>query len=151
MRNALIIAAALTLTACGAPPERKVQVMDDTGMQITMTLRPDSADAYSKGHEAYLALSRRWLDAYTLAGSTPRIALPPVIANMQAIRREMEAIALPQCLAQAKRFRIAAMDRQLAEFTAFLSMTETQAGNLERASALVQSAATVANACDPKI
>ena len=134
MRNALIIASALTLSGCGGPPERKVQVMDDTGMQVTMTLRPDSADAYSKGHEAYLALSRRWLDAYTLAGSTPRIALPPVIANMQALRREMEALALPQCLAQAKRFRIAAMDRQLSEFTNFLSMSDAQPGNLERAS-----------------
>ena len=151
MRIATITLMALVLAACGGPPERKVQVVDDTGTQLAMTLRPDSADAYNKGHEAYLAVSRRWLDAYTLAGSTPRISLPPVIANMQAIRREMEGLALPQCLAQAKRFRVAAMDRQLSEFTAFLAMTETQPGNLDRANQLVESATTVANACNPKI
>lgn len=149
MRHAILSAALLTLAACGGPAAKKVEVVDDTGTRITMTLIPDSASAYTAGHTAYIALSQKWLDAYVLAGATPRISLPPVIASMQALRREMDALPLPACMAQAKRFRLAAMDRQIAELTAFLSMTQSESGNLDRANALVQSATTVIDACKP--
>ncbi|QIL81760.1 hypothetical protein G7047_18945 [Diaphorobacter sp. HDW4A] len=49
-----------------------------------------------------LALYRRWADAERLAFSTSRIALAMPIANLQALKREVEAMDVPSCLNQAK-------------------------------------------------
>lgn len=151
MRQTLAAITIACLTACTDTPERKVDVVDDTGTRLTVTLKADPADKYGSAFAAYQALSQRWLDAYSLAGSTPRIALPPVISDMQGIRREMAALPLPPCLSRAKPFRLAAMDRQLAGMTSFLAMDSADSGNLERASTLVESATAIAKACNPKI
>ena len=47
-------------------------------------------------------LYRRWADAEKLAFSTMRIALPGPISNLQAIKREGESLAVPECLDRAK-------------------------------------------------
>ena len=49
-----------------------------------------------------LDLYRRWADAEKLAFATMRIALPGPIASLQAIKREGDAVAAPECLSRAK-------------------------------------------------
>ena len=51
---------------------------------------------------AMLALYRRWADGERLAFSTARIALATPIASQQALKREAEALAVPECLNRAK-------------------------------------------------
>lgn len=51
---------------------------------------------------ALIDLYRRWADAEKLAFSTMRIALPGPISSLQAIKREGEALAVPECLGRAK-------------------------------------------------
>lgn len=56
------------------------------------------------------ALNKRWADAVTLAGSTPRIALGPVVADMQAIQRETAALTVPECVGNLNELLMQSMD-----------------------------------------
>jgi hypothetical protein len=45
---------------------------------------------------ALIALYRRWIDAERLAGSTARIALAGPVSQLQALRRETDALTVPR-------------------------------------------------------
>ena len=59
------------------------------------------------------AVRAKFDDASALAGSTSRIALSGPVAQLQAIRREAEALVVPRCLAPARAELVAA----ISEFT----------------------------------
>lgn len=57
---------------------------------------------YAKSIDALRAIHVRWQDAVRLADSTPRIQLSGQIASLQAIKRDTEALMVPECLALPK-------------------------------------------------
>ena len=63
----------------------------------------------------------RWRDAEELAARTARMSLPPVVADLQAQRRELEALALGPCATSAALHLKAEMDETIGLYLAFLS------------------------------
>lgn len=93
LRWLVLVVVLLGLAACSAP----------TGPELCR----DTAADYL---EAADALNERWLDAVELAGSTPRLALGPVVAEMQAIQREAEAMDVPDCAAELHKRLLASIE-----------------------------------------
>jgi len=82
-------------------------------------ITPDQVKATM--NEIYL----RWEDAYVLALYTPAISLAPVIANMQSIKREVDALSVPACLSNSKQVL---MDGMNAVIDSFLGKISTFGG-----------------------
>lgn len=62
----------------------------------------------------------RWQDAITVANSTARIALDEPLADMQAIRRDVEQLDAPPCAEQAQAALVASMDHTIEAFLLFM-------------------------------
>jgi hypothetical protein len=62
----------------------------------------------------------RFDDASSRGQSTSRIALSPVIGEMQEIRRDLGALELPPCAEKALKLSIRYMDRTIDGYLAFL-------------------------------
>lgn len=72
------------------------------------------------------ALNDRWEDAVTLAGSTSRIALGPVVADLQAIQREAEAMTVPACATVLHQRLTEPMDEIINGFLFFMQSGDTE-------------------------
>jgi len=59
-------------------------------------------EAKNKGMEQLDSIEQRWIDMSTLISSTSRIALAPQIANLQEMKRDLNAIEVSECLTPAK-------------------------------------------------
>lgn len=66
------------------------------------------------------SIAQEWDDAFKLANSTPRATLPAQIGNLQAIRRKVQDVQMPECAALVKQRLIDAMDNSINGFIAFL-------------------------------
>src|SRR5687767_10257938 len=85
MHRVIIAFAALpTLLACGAG-----QLFAPT---VTPTPDPCAPDLVLAAVEEGDVLYREFADGVDLAGSTPRVSLAPMIADLQEIRRDAEAL-----------------------------------------------------------
>lgn len=95
------------------------------------------------------SLGNRWDDAVSLASRTARIALPPQIQALQALRREAQGITVPTCLARAKSYLVTMMDAQISAFLAFLGQESErkQAAYLAQAKQAQQSVVGAAGDC----
>lgn len=69
---------------------------------------------------AIQSAAREWDDANKLAGQTPRTALAGQIAALQAVRRKVEDIQVPECASTMKRALVASMDASIEGYVAFL-------------------------------
>lgn len=69
-------------------------------------------------------IKQRWNDSRRLANSTSRIALAPIIKDMQAEKRELESLTVTHCLTPAKEKLLEAMDLNEKSFVAFLNDAE---------------------------
>lgn len=127
---ALVIGAAIYTFAlkpkADTSPRVSVEVIDQiTGTVSTVILPKPANEAETKDAAARLkAHSQRWLDLYRLAGSTPRISLSPVIADMQKELRNFQAEPMPECLDFAKKEIVWARTNQIDEFMSFMSNTQ---------------------------
>lgn len=74
--------------------------------------------------EQLRAVFSEWRDADKLAGQTPRGSLAPQIANLQAIRRKAEVITVSDCVRQAHRYLIDAMDTAITGYLDFLGQKD---------------------------
>jgi len=74
-----------------------------------------------------LAVYRRWVDAERLATSTGRIALAGPVSSMQAVQRDAEALAVPQCLSEARRALVDLTAASTAALIEFMRKNELQA------------------------
>lgn len=74
-----------------------------------------------KGVENLNNIEKRWEDAYTLASSTARIALPTPIANLQDIKRDLANVELSECLNPARDALNSYMDTQINTFLEFMA------------------------------
>jgi hypothetical protein len=64
---------------------------------------------------------QRWDDAWALASVTARGNLSPVIADLQAIRREVQFAQIPECTKDANGLLIVAMNYGIDEYMAFIA------------------------------
>jgi hypothetical protein len=70
----------------------------------------------------------RWADAVKLAASTGRIALAQPVGNMQAIKRELEGVALASdCMRAARDRKAEAMGLTINAFLSFMKQHESGA------------------------
>lgn len=63
----------------------------------------------------------RWQDAFALGSNSSRIALGPVVAEMQAIRREHQALETPTCAAALDYLVQLSMQSSIDGFLAFMA------------------------------
>lgn len=96
----------LLLTSCGVP-----------GLaEPTPTCQQQAAPALAEIQSA----ARAWDDANALAGQTPRSSLAAQIETLQAVRRKVEDIAVPDCAAAVKRALVESMEATITGYIAFL-------------------------------
>lgn len=95
---------------------------------------------------AVAAVQRRWADAMRLAESTSRIALPPVVADLQAQRRALDELTLGACMRAAVDAGLARqMDETIALYLAFMALDDGRSraeALMERQGAADQAGAT---------
>lgn len=118
--------ALLTLTD-GFPTETSgpAQPIDTPTPRPTNTSTPPRVSAVCQSHtKDYLAqiepLLAEWQDAVELADSTARIALSPMVRDMQRIRREIEDIPPPDCAQHGRSLLISGMDSIIDAFIDFM-------------------------------
>jgi hypothetical protein len=71
------------------------------------------------------SIAARWADAVKLAGATSRIALAQPVGSMQAVKRELEGVALASDCMRAGRDRQAeAMGLTISAFLSFMQQNE---------------------------
>jgi hypothetical protein len=92
---------------------------------VTVSCSQASSALCSKETQDYLdriePLHDEFVDTAELADSTPRIALSPVIQDMQRIAREIEDQAAPDCAADARTQLIGGMDLVIDGYIGFMS------------------------------
>lgn len=63
----------------------------------------------------------RWGDASSIASRTSRIALPAVVKDMQAIKRELDKLSVTPCLTKAQANLMAAMESEITMYLRFMA------------------------------
>jgi hypothetical protein len=109
-RIAIVAVALFILSACAAPATPA----------MTPTPDPCSQSEITKYIDTINGVARRFDDAYTLANSTPRMSLPPVISDLQAIRRDTEDLKVPVCADKAKQALVAYMNATIESIRLFM-------------------------------
>ena len=77
-------------------------------------------ESKDKGLVELRAVEQKWEDGLKLASSTSRIALSTPVANLQAIRREVDTIPLGECLKPASTKLRKHMDTIIEGFLSFM-------------------------------
>lgn len=101
-RLLLVLIPLLLVTGCGVPGSAD----DDCGDAVVEQLG---------------GLFAEWTDAFDLATTTSRIAMGDRVADLQRIRREVQAQEWPECAEAAHGFLVAAMDNSIEGFQLFMS------------------------------
>lgn len=78
------------------------------------------AAAVSSANEKLDKAKAQWVDALTIATSTPRIGLAVPITNLQKIRQEVQALDVPQCLSESKGHLVKGMNEGLDGMLTFM-------------------------------
>jgi len=73
-----------------------------------------------KVYELFNQVSQEWDDALELAGSTSRINLPPRIAELQSLRRNIQTQEWPKCAKPGQEHLISGMNSMIDGFILFL-------------------------------
>lgn len=76
---------------------------------------------YDKSAALLQSARSKWLDAVSVAGATSRVALNGPVLHLQAVRRETEALLLPECLSHARKLLLEGMQLQIDGFLAFMA------------------------------
>lgn len=88
------------------------------------TLPPSCAEEARPFLQEVAVIHSQWSDASALAGQTPRMSLPPQIAQLQQLRRDLDALNAPACAADAQIFLSASMGRAIDGYLGFLSQSD---------------------------
>lgn len=99
----VVLLSAIALAACGNP-----------------FVAQTCAEQSKEGLEKIQSAAREWDDANQLAGQTPRASLATQIAALQAVRRKVQDVAVPDCAAPMKQALIDSMDASIEGYVAFL-------------------------------
>jgi len=102
-RLIVFLLAALALSACSVP-----------GLA-------SCADQSQEFFDKIEPLARRWDDANKLAGQTPRMQLAVQIANLQAVRRDVQDLKPPACSKPVQDALTGTMDATIQGYIDFLA------------------------------
>lgn len=117
-----IAAAAYSLWARGTPSLTPFQeYADKTVASLQVGCAEREVDQFL--HELDLLMTE-WQDTLTLADSTPRIALSPLVDKMQTTRRAVKALAAPECGEYLQEMVVILMDLGTEGFLAFLQQQD---------------------------
>lgn len=113
-----------------------------------------SKSEYAKASDALTAAQARWKDAVRVADATSRVSLSGPVSNLQTIRRETEALMLPECLSSARKKLAEGMQVQIDGFLTFMANTGEMGkllagGKIEDGAKLIQEAQAEAERCQP--
>lgn len=106
MRKSLVLLCVL-LVACTAPAATR-PASGCTDSEVA---------AY---RQATIELCYHFDDALALASNTPRVALSPIIGELQAVRREVRAADVPPCADRAHAALVAYMDQVIDAYMLFI-------------------------------
>jgi hypothetical protein len=79
------------------------------------------AEKPTTGEAELRALLPAWFDTLNLIKASPRVAIPPQIAQMQAMRRQAEAIHVSECMKKPKKIFVDYMQSKIDMITDVLS------------------------------
>jgi hypothetical protein len=108
-------------------PSTNVVTPADRSVRSLPRIEPNEALEGPAEAGALIALYRRWIDAERLAGSTARIALAGPVSQLQALRRETEALSVPSCVSDARSRLRELVSRTVDVHLAFMQKLETTA------------------------
>jgi len=109
--TALSIAAVTAFGVCGCGGEETAEE----------TLSPCSREEARGAVDALQPLLDEYMDHFERASSTGRIALAPVIGDIQETRREVRGLEVPDCAAEVRDAIADAIDASIDGFLAFQS------------------------------
>lgn len=87
---------------------------------ISRAADPCSADKIKPVIDKLQTAAQRFDDANKLANNTPRVNLPTVISELQASRRDAQAVEVPACAVKAQNAMVAYMDAQTDVYITFM-------------------------------
>ena len=97
-------------------------VKSTAAQTITLVDNALSCTREAQAYRSSLApILSEWSDAEKLANSSPRIALPPVVSQLQSIRRKMNNLTPGSCVETVHTNFIGSMDESIAGFLSFMS------------------------------
>ena len=129
-----ILILALLLSACGSPEETEQPdvTLPSFGTQVTVnTLAPSptvdicSPDNMAETLQPFLLMMQRFDDAAALVSNTPADQLVQPIADLQAVRRDAQAMEIPVCLGDLQQVQIVYMNQVIDVALAFLNGNAT--------------------------
>lgn len=83
-------------------------------------LDPCSKDKVQAAMVDVKGVAQHFDDADALANKTPRSGLPGVISEMQSVRRDAQALKLPDCMKDVQDTLVAYMDAKIDVYVTFL-------------------------------
>lgn len=89
-------------------------------LESTATPVPEPVCPAKEYRDEVAPVLERWRDAFQIASEAPRISLPAPIADLQAAKRDFEAIAAHECLESARKSIVDGMNYTIDGFIAFL-------------------------------
>jgi hypothetical protein len=119
----------LITCACGSQPV--VTQSEGPSPEVASAEDPCSTQNLPTTVQGLNDLMREFDDASQLISSTPAQQLPPVISNLQRIRREVEDSQIPTCLGELKTHQLNHMNLVIQALIAFVggaSQEELKAG-----------------------
>lgn len=82
--------------------------------------KAQAAQAIVAAHERLDKAHKQWMEAMQVVRSTPRVGLSTPVLTMQALRQDVQSLALPRCLEKSREHFVAGMDAQLEGIVAFI-------------------------------
>lgn len=116
--------------------------VDQPGQKAAIADRKQASEAGSETQRALnemTAMLRKWDDASTLAGMTPRAGLATQISALQGIRRDMQAMVVPPCADESKSLAVESMQTAINGYMLFMASTRDE----YEAKALIHKSATL--------
>ena len=125
-RVALIVAAlSVVLISCGRQPIPTANTPDSLPAEevSTATFTPDpcAAENMEQSIKEVNDRMREFRDAFQLASNVTKEQVPPIISDMQRIRRAAEDQTVPACLAELKKHQLAHMNTVIDTMLRFVS------------------------------
>lgn len=82
--------------------------------------KAEAAQAIVPANERLDKAHKQWMEAMQVVRSTPRVGLSTPVLTMQALRQEVQALALPRCLEKSREHFVAGRGAQLEGIVAFI-------------------------------